>query len=254
LSATAGSAISWSERMRITSAGNVGIGTSSPHSVSGYKFLTLDDSLGSGLIARVSGTNGMFFYSNVNGSLFSEQRALPLFFETAGSERMRITSGGNVAFGTTTATGKLTVSTTGNHIHINNSARASTDFWNLDVASTNRFYVVNQAGTGVYINNGGTSWVGSSDLRLKNIHSQITGGLSSISQLNPVKYSWKNDEKNTQYIGLIAQEVEAVIPDVVSEDDNGYKGIVYTELIPVLISAIQELKAEIETLKSQING
>jgi hypothetical protein len=241
------------ERMRIDASGNVGIGTSSPTNLgAGNTSLDVTGSAGAGLTMKGTTVTGELIALDAAGGLFiSTKTNHPLIFRTNDVEKMRITSGGDVLIGATTGAGKITVSDTGNHIHINNSARASTDFWNLDVASTNRFYIVNQAGTGVYINSGGTSWVGSSDLRLKNIHSQITGGLSSICQLNPVKYSWKNDEENTQYIGLIAQEVEAVIPDVVSEDDNGYKGIVYTELIPVLISAIQELKAEIETLKSQ---
>jgi hypothetical protein len=245
------------ERMRITSGGNVGIGTSSP----AYKMEIDGGSAETRLRISTSGTDadeaGIILANSGkvgfnDGIQIAHGAGVTTFKDLAGEVQMAIdVTNSRVGIGTATATGKITVSDTGNHIHINNSARASTDFWNLDVASTNRFYIVNQAGTGVYINNGGTSWVGSSDLRLKNIHSQITGGLSSICQLNPVKYSWKNDEENTQYIGLIAQEVEAVIPDVVSEDDNGYKGIVYTELIPVLISAIQELKAEIETLKSQ---
>ena len=260
LAFTTRSAGSQSERMRITSGGNVGIGTSSP----AYKMEIDGGSAETRLRISTSGTDadeaGIILANSGkvgfnDGIQIAHGAGVTTFKDLAGEVQMAIdVTNSRVGIGTATATGKITVSDTGNHIHINNSARASTDFWNLDVASTNRFYIVNQAGTGVYINNGGTSWVGSSDLRLKNIHSQITGGLSSICQLNPVKYSWKNDEENTQYIGLIAQEVEAVIPDVVSEDDNGYKGIVYTELIPVLISAIQELKAEIETLKTQING
>ena len=51
-------------------------------------------------------------------------------------------------------------------------------------------------------------------------------------------------------VGVIAQEVEKVLPEVVQTRDDGYKAVKYDKLVPLLINAINELKAEIEELKS----
>ena len=53
-------------------------------------------------------------------------------------------------------------------------------------------------------------------------------------------------------MGLIAQDVEKILPEVVSEDNEGYKSIAYSAVIPVLIEAIKELKAENDVLKVRI--
>jgi hypothetical protein len=55
-------------------------------------------------------------------------------------------------------------------------------------------------------------------------------------------------------IGVIAQEVEKVFPEVVADRENGYKAVKYEKLVSVLIEGIKELKKEVETLKAQING
>ena len=138
-----------STKATIDSSGNVGIGTSSPQSVTNYKFLTLDDSLGSGLIARVNGTNGMYFYSNVNGSIFSEQRSLPLIFETAGSERMRIDSSGNVGIGTSPAS-KLHLYTSANSDMALRVQNSPTNLYvGVDNTTGSRF--VGSSGSAAYI-------------------------------------------------------------------------------------------------------
>ena len=88
------------ERMRITSGGNVGIGTSSPYTASNYIFVTTNGTNGSGYVTKVNTTDAMLVYSNVSASTISEQRALPLVFETSGTERLRISSTGDVGIGT----------------------------------------------------------------------------------------------------------------------------------------------------------
>lgn len=100
---------------------------------------------------------------------------------------------------------------------------------------------------------GATSWSANSDIRLKDIDSQITNAVTTIDSLRAVKYSWKSDETKKLNIGLIAQDVQAVLPELVDvrPDELGILGVRYTELIPVLVAAIQELKAEIDTLKQQ---
>jgi hypothetical protein len=94
-----------------------------------------------------------------------------------------------------------------------------------------------------------------SDRRLKNNVTTITSSLEIINKLRPVSYTWddKLNRKGTDF-GLIAQEVEEILPDIVKEtetlfDNNIYKSISYEKLIPFLIKSIQELTEEINKLK-----
>ena len=53
-------------------------------------------------------------------------------------------------------------------------------------------------------------------------------------------------------VGVIAQEIEAVLPEVVTTRDSGYKAVRYDKIVPLLIQGIKELKSEVEILKSKI--
>ena len=92
-----------------------------------------------------------------------------------------------------------------------------------------------------------------SDSSLKKNVVTHTGNLDKIMQLRPVDYLLKDPTKakkgNRRFIGLIAQELETVLPELVIEDENGSKGINYNELIPVLVGAIQELEKHIIATK-----
>jgi len=98
----------------------------------------------------------------------------------------------------------------------------------------------------------------SSDRRLKKYIKNIPNALEKVSQINGVTFEWKKtDEKMKKEIhshegpdvGVIAQEVEEVLPEVVSTRDNGYKAVNYEKIVPLLIEAIKDLKAEIDELK-----
>lgn len=98
-----------------------------------------------------------------------------------------------------------------------------------------------------------------SDKRLKkDIHS-LEGALASVQQMRGVTYNWRQEnpagiafEKGLQ-IGLIAQEVEAIFPELVDTDDQGFKSVEYSKLVAVLIEALKEQQAQINSLQSQ-NG
>lgn len=85
-----------------------------------------------------------------------------------------------------------------------------------------------------------------SDIRLKKDIEGIEYGLEEILALKPVTYLWKNEPETGRQLGLIAQEVREIVPEVVTEDTDEDKtlGIDYGKLVAVLISAVQELKAE----------
>jgi len=101
----------------------------------------------------------------------------------------------------------------------------------------------------VYAANG---TIQTSDFRLKKNILPLQYGLQEILQLVPVSYDWK-DNSGTNKIGLIAQEVKKVIPQVVVGDENKENlGMNYAELVPVLINAIKELKAELNETKKEV--
>jgi hypothetical protein len=124
--------------------------------------------------------------------------------------------------------------------------------------TTPDFRIYNQNSAGTYMSWGATSWSGSSDARLKNITGTYTNALADIAQIEPIKFTWKNDETNTPHVGVIAQSVQTVVPEAVSQsqviegDETEYLGVRYTELIPLIIASIQELKAEVDSLKQQL--
>lgn len=110
-----------------------------------------------------------------------------------------------------------------------------------------------------------------SDYRLKENIRQLEGGnLGKLMDMNVVKYRFKNYEVNvddtakvphyafdkdnpllkSDHYGLIAQELKEIYPELVVEDGNGYLSVNYTELIPILIKSVQELKAKVDELES----
>jgi len=93
----------------------------------------------------------------------------------------------------------------------------------------------------------------SSDARMKKRIKALDYGLDSVLNLRPISFNWKDERNNKRNIGLIAQEVETEIPEVVSKPDTakGMMGIQYTSLVPVLIKAIQEQQAQINLLRDQ---
>ncbi len=89
-----------------------------------------------------------------------------------------------------------------------------------------------------------------SDLRLKKDIKPLKSALSTLGKLQGKSYRWKDN--NEPDIGLIAQELEKVIPELVKTDDKGYKSIVYQKLTAVLIEAVKEQQQEINHLSDRI--
>ncbi len=88
-----------------------------------------------------------------------------------------------------------------------------------------------------------------SDARAKTNVKPLQNGLGTVNKLRPVSYNFINDNKHSPELGLIAQEVEKIMPEVVLTDSEGKKLINYIGLIPVLIKAVQDLQAEVDELK-----
>jgi len=96
------------------------------------------------------------------------------------------------------------------------------------------------------------SWVNSSDEKLKKNIIDFTGSLDKVMSLRPVSYEFKNekDAGGTTHIGLLAQELEQIFPQVVSTNKDGLKGVSYANLTPILVQAIQEQQEQIDALKN----
>jgi endosialidase-like protein len=97
-----------------------------------------------------------------------------------------------------------------------------------------------------------------SDLRFKKNISTLPNALSRIRELRGVTYYWKTDEfperkfNNERQIGFIAQELETIFPELVSTGRDGYKGVDYARLTPVLVEAIKQQQTELENQQNEI--
>jgi hypothetical protein len=102
-----------------------------------------------------------------------------------------------------------------------------------------------------------SAWSGS-DRRWKKDISPLEGSLNKIMNLQGVRYNWKTGEfpelkfSTATQIGLIAQDTEEIVPEVVTTDSNGYKGISYEKLVPVLIEAVKEQQKKITELELKV--
>jgi hypothetical protein len=107
---------------------------------------------------------------------------------------------------------------------------------------------------GVLATSGATSWATTSDSNLKNVIAPITNATSSFDAVTPVYYSWKSDDSNIQQVGVIAQEIQQVVPEAIGSfpiGSNDYLSVRYTELIPHLIAAVKELSARLSKLEAK---
>ena len=94
----------------------------------------------------------------------------------------------------------------------------------------------------------------SSDERLKDNLQIIEGSLDKIDKINGYEFDWNEHspgwaQERGHDVGVIAQEVQKVVPEIVSERKNGYLGVDYKRIIPLLIESIKELRQEVENLK-----
>lgn len=241
-------------KMKIENGGNVGIGTSAPeqtlhvlkgsagavtanvlsvgvfeNSASSYISILAPETSGKGILfgGPDNAVDGAIIYSGL-GSL--------LFQTNGGGTRMVIDSNGNVGIGVGTPLPQK--------LHVFGNIRVGTSGVNGCV----------QAFDGISI--AGTC---ASDARLKKDVKPFSPLLDKLTRLEPVTFNWRTDEypdlnlPKVKDRGLIAQEVEKILPELVNEDENGFKAIHYHELPLMLLQAVKELKAENEVLKAEIS-
>lgn len=124
------------------------------------------------------------------------------------------------------------------------------------VQSYNEDLVLRRAGSSSHqmtLNTSGATFTGNvtaySDVTLKDNITNIDNALDKVNSIRGVTYD-RIDQDNARHAGVIAQEVEAVLPEVVHTDDDGIKSVAYGNMVGLLIEAIKELKQEIEELKN----
>jgi len=258
------------ERMRITASGSVGIGVT-PSDVAGIVELALGASASNPKISGIrDGSNAFSLYSYSSGTDLYERRNLDLFFGTNNAYRMKITNAGDLYIYSTT-----------------NPVGASSGAGGWAYAAGAYQAIATNAGVSMYLNRIDTDGailvfrkngndVGSistnanslpSDLNFKKNINNIELGLNLIEKLRPVSYNLKIDDLDAALsTGFIAQELEQSLTELGVKENEYYilqhtpnkdetqsqYWLDYTKLIPVLVKAIQEQQAQIQSLQEQI--
>jgi len=251
-----------SERMRIDSSGNVGIGTSSPDSK-----LHVQRS-NDGVIGTFRGTSSaQLLLSIASGNLVydSSNGNATHVWQSNTTERMRIDSSGNLLVGTTSRVNneRLSVKQTGSGA------------WPIIMLGEDRgavFRITASSGYAAYFERNNGSYTGdifitssgtttfntASDYRLKENIAPMTGALDKVAALKPVTYTWKSNGEASQ--GFIAHELAEVVPDCVTGEKDAvdaegnpvYQGIDTSFLVATLTASIQELKAIVDAQAERI--
>ena len=251
------------QHMRLTSTGNLGIGTTSP---SAKLHLNTSDTTATYRIQGATSAAIDFYNSTtkngallVNSSTFlvAADNSNPIVFNTGGSERARIDSSGNLLIGQTAGNVYNQSSVSG--FKLDGSSG------NLQVARSNGtpafFNRLTSDGTmldfrrdgttvgSISVTASATAYNTSSDARLKDVTGEARG-LEVITKLNPVAYNWKADGKADE--GLIAQEVKEIVPNAVSGSEDEHYQMDYSKLVTHLVAGMKEQQEQIESLKSEI--
>ena len=281
-----------SERMRIDTAGNVGIGTTAPSAT--LHVVAYTNSAGENTAtfqAPNIGSNQSHIHYGTTGDWYLRSAA------SAGKVVLQ-DSGGNVGIGTGSPAAKLDVRdgtgtfSSGGHIQVgapvSNADEKIIVFGNSACgfgsspcvsigeqdahgrmvlrANEVRFKagsVLPDSDDSQFLGFTSNRWkevwavngtIQTSDVRLKQGIANLNYGLSQVMQLRPVSFQWKEGNDKRTHLGLIAQEVDAVMPEAVekSADANAPLGMNYSTLIPVLIKAIQEQQGTLERAQAEI--
>jgi hypothetical protein len=251
------------ERMRIDGVGNVGIGTASPQSYTGYKTLHVagPTTTGSGLLYLTNSDSSLVGMAFAEGSqsriTFGSQTNHPVTFLTNDTERMRIDTSGRLMIG------KTAVSNSSDGYFFEAASGGYASFVNSATASSNRNILCNRHGGNgdtiqfrranvqvgsISVTTSATSYNTTSDQRLKeNIVDAPAGNIDAIRVRS---FDWKADGTHQTY-GMVAQELVDVAPEAVAQGDtdDDMWSVDYSKLVPMMIKEIQDLKAEVAALK-----
>ena len=130
-------------------------------------------------------------------------------------------------------------------------SQATTKKWLVGPDANGNYVNFNDGAAGVYMIYGNTAWSAASDERLKTDLVPIKNAASKVSSLRAVTGRFKTDKVDTSRAFLIAQDVQAVLPEAVDASNPNKLGVQYTDVIPLLVAAIKELEARLAVLEAK---
>jgi hypothetical protein len=183
--------------------------------------------------------------------------AVPLTFVVGagGPEVARFDTAGKFVVGGTTAIQNNSTfygNSGAGQITLRNTAATAGKYWYFGPDSANNVTLYRNDGTGAYIVDGGTSWTANSDERLKTDLVPIQNAAAKVDSLRAVTGRYLTDDTGTSRSFLIAQDVQAVFPEAVKNNAQGYLGLSYTEVVPLLVAAVKELTKAVQELDARL--
>ena len=192
--------------------------------------------------------------------------------------RMVIKYDGKIGMGTTSPARNLEIENTGSYVGLKIQNTDATSAWSI-LEKDNNMFTIFQDGVNYHrltIDSTGNVGIGtttpayklhvygriktsgiteSSDERLKENINDLTESLEKVLQLRGVTYNWKdkNDYSSATQIGLIAQEVKNIIPELVDQDQEGFYSVQYSHLVPLLVEAIKELNSLLDQTQQNVH-
>jgi Chaperone of endosialidase len=268
-SGTAGSAITFTQSMTLDASGNLGIGSTSPTQV-----LTIAKSDNFPFIHWNNSSNTNIAFAGWHGGTaggddlrLGTVSTKPITFYTNNTERARITSGGDLLVGTTgnTRAGVVAYFASNDifNSHSGAAAGAVTSLYTgwYGATSTTTGTLSFNVTTNGDVTNTNNSYGAISDAKLKENIVDASPKLADLMQVRVRNYNFKEGQTHKQ-IGVVAQELEQIFPSMVNEspdrdaDGNDLgtttKQVKYSVFVPMLIKAIQEQQALIESLTSRV--
>jgi hypothetical protein len=234
-------------------SGNVGIGTTSPSD-------QLHINKSSNATIRLQSSSNTCFVEGNNNYLDLHGGSQAIRMVAGSTERLRIDSSGNVGIGTATAIGKFTVEASGSSTsNIPLTTNSTTGAGNRFAAG---FYYSGTKVGSIEVTASATSYVTSSDYRLKTNLEPISNGIERVKQLPVYRFNWIADEGGNKVDGFVAHEAKAIVPECVSGekdavDSDGkpiHQGIDQSKIVPLLTAALKEAIAKIETLEAKVTA
>jgi hypothetical protein len=266
----------------IDANGNLGVGTTSDGSIGHFKNATGNatlkveggttagnDAYANIEIGNTTGTSGIFFSDTTNGvgRITYEHNGDYMRMYTGSTERMRIDST-YIYFSTTESNPTTITNGGGMAYHVPSGLKIAaaqdtclrlnrTENSSGNIASF--FFDATEVGR-ITVNGSSTSYVTSSDYRLKENVVDMTDAITRVKQLSPKRFNFIADADDTTVDGFLAHEAQTVVPEAVEGTHNEVdvdgnpvmQGIDQAKLVPLLTGALQEAIAKIETLETTV--
>lgn len=266
--------------MIVTNAGNVGINNTSPAVLASTTQVAIKANASADSMFVAQNSNGLTtakfgfqFTGGVDNPVIGSYTNHPFLFLTNNTERMRIDSSGNLLVDCVAIPNGT--NRRGFQVSANSGLSDSTKILLACTTTSTRALAEFNNSNGnvgsIAVSGSSTSYATSSDYRLKENITPMSGALAKVTQLKPCTYTWKADGSDGQ--GFIAHELQEILPDAVlgekdavetvdDVDADGkvigtkevpkYQGVDTSFLVATLTAAIQELKAELDTVKAEV--